>query len=132
MAGHDSQQVITMKLRILFAIGMAMAGSAWAADPVDPAALGSLDGMLATCHEVNPSGQAAYDALREAMIGEQPEGALEALVQTPEYQKAYAEARKKTDAASSDSARHDCAQLVAALGPRAHHVDRLYKSTKKK
>ena len=121
-----------MKFRILLGIGTAVACSAWAADPVDPAALGSLDAMLATCRAVNPSGQAAYDTLREALVGEQPEGALETVAQTPEYKTAFDEARKKAEGESQDSARQGCVQLAAALGPRVHHADKLYRSTRKK
>jgi hypothetical protein len=125
--------VIAMKTHNFFGIGIgiAMSFSAWAEEPMDPAAVASIDAMLATCREVNPGGKAAYDILREAMVGKQPESALAALAQTPEYQQAYEAARQKAAAEPRDSARKGCIQLAATLGPGAHHGDKSNKTKSK-
>jgi F0F1-type ATP synthase membrane subunit c/vacuolar-type H+-ATPase subunit K len=111
-----------MKTRIVIGIslGFAMSCSAWAEGPPDPAALGSIDAMLASCLQVNPAGKAVYDSLRAAMIGEQADGAVEALAQTPEYRQAYEAAHQKAAAEPRDVALKGCTNLVAALGPQVH------------
>jgi len=121
-----TKQVIAMKTRAFPAVlcGIAVSCSAWAGDPIDPAALGNIDAMLATCREVNPGGKAAYDTLREGMLGEQPEGTLAALTQTPEYKQAYDSAREKAEAEPRDSALKGCTQLAGSLGPRVHQAAR--------
>ena len=115
-------------LGIAIGIGFALSCPAQTAEPVDPAALGAIDAMLATCRELNPGGKAQYDMMREAMIGEQSASALAALAQTAEYQRAFEESRTKAAAEPRDSARQGCAQLAAALGPRAPHADKSKKS----
>jgi hypothetical protein len=116
------QQVIAMKTRILigFSLGFAMSCSAWADGPLDPAALGNFDAMLASCRQVNPAGKAAYDSLRAAMIGEQPDDVVAALEQTSEYRQAYEAAHQKTEAEPRDSTLKECTNLAAALGPQVH------------
>lgn len=111
-----------MKTRILTGISLAiaMSCSAWADGPLDPAALGSFDAMLASCLQVNPAGKAAYNSLRATMIGEQADGAVEALAQTPEYKQAYEAAHQKAQAEPRDTVINDCASLAAALGPQVH------------
>jgi hypothetical protein len=122
MAGMSNKQVIAMKTRAFPAlvIGIAMSCTTWAGDPIDPVALGNFDGMLATCREANPGGKAAYDTLREGMIGEQPESVLAALMHAPEYKQAFDSAREKAAAEPRDTARKGCNQLATALGPHAH------------
>jgi hypothetical protein len=133
MAGMSNKQVIAMKTRAFPAlvIGIAMSCSTWAGDPIDPAALGNLDGMLAICREANPGGKAAYDTLREGMIGEQPESVLAALMQAPEYKQAFDSAREKAAAEPRDVARKECAQLAGALAPAAHHANKAKRSNSK-
>lgn len=111
-----------MKTRILIGIslGFAMSCSAWAEEPLDPAALGTFDAMLASCLQVSPAGKAAYDSLRAAMIGEQPDGAVETAAQTPEYKQAYEAAQQKAAAEPRDATLKECAHLAAALGPQVH------------
>lgn len=109
-----------MKTRILIGLGFAMSCSAWADGPVDPTALGNFDGMLASCVQVNPPGKAAYDSLRAAMIGDQPDGVVAALEQTPEYRQAYEAAHQKAEAEPRDATLKECAHLASALGPQVH------------
>jgi len=111
-----------MKTRIFLGIslGFAMSWSAWADGPLDPTALGSLDAMLASCLQVNPAGKAAYDTLRAGVIGEQADGVVAALVQTPEYRQAYEATHEKTEAAPRDETVKECTHLAAALGPQVH------------
>jgi hypothetical protein len=111
-----------MKTRVLVGIGLccAVSWSAWAEEPLDPAALGSFDGMLASCLQVNPAGKAAYEALRAVVIGEQTEATVSAVAQTPEYRQAYDAAHQKTDAEPREMVIKDCSNLAASLGPRVH------------
>ena len=111
-----------MKTRILIGIslGFAISCPTWAEEPLDPAALGSFDAMLASCREVNPTGKASYDSLRLLMIGEQADGVVDALAQTPEYRQAYEAAQQKAAAEPSDVKLKECANLAAALGPKVH------------
>jgi len=111
-----------MKTRILIGLGLgfAMTCAAWADGPLDPAALGSFDAMLASCLQVNPAGKPAYDSLRAAMIGEQADGVVAALEQAPAYREAYEAAHQKAEAEPRDVTLKECANLAAALGPQVH------------
>ena len=115
-----------MQTRALLAIGigLAIACSTWADEVPDAAQLGSFEGMLTFCSEINPPGKSAYDRLRETMIGNQPEGAVEALTQTPEYRQAYEAARQKSAAEPHEKVLKECTQLAAALSPRLRHGNR--------
>ena len=114
-----------MKTRAILGIGLSVAisWSAWAEEPIDPATLGSVDAIIATCHQVNPGGAVAYEALRKAVIGKQPESALAAIAQTPEYQQAFEVFRQKAEEEPGDSALKSCARLAAPPAPVAHHGD---------
>jgi hypothetical protein len=110
-----------MKTRIIFGIGLviAMSSSTWAEAPLDPVQLGTFDGMFNVCHEINPAGIQVYNTMREAMLGQQPEGAIEALTKTPEYRQAYEAARQKSAEQPRDQVLKECTQLAAALTPHA-------------
>ena len=110
-----------MKTRTIFGIGLviAMSSSTWAEAPIDPAQLGTFDGMFHVCREINPAGIPVYDTMREAMLGQQPEGAIEALTKTPEYRQAYDAARQKSAEQPRDQVLKECTQLAAALTPHA-------------
>jgi hypothetical protein len=110
-----------MKTRIIFGIGLviAMSSSTWADGPLDPVQLGTFDGMFNVCREINPAGIQAYDTMREAMLGEQPKGAIEAVTKTPEYRQAYDAARQKSAEQPHDQVLKECTQLAAALTPHA-------------
>jgi len=111
-----------MKIRTIPGIGLAIAlsSSSWAEQPLDPAQVGNFDGMLSVCREVNPAGSSLYNSLREAMLGEQPEGAVDALSQTPEYRGAYEAARQKSEAEPREKVLKECTELAAMLSPLAH------------
>lgn len=111
-----------MKIRIIIGVCLAIALStaSWAEEPLDPAQVGNFDGMLSVCREVNPSGNSLYNSLREAMLGQQPEGSVDALSQTPEYRGAYDAARQKSVAQPHDQVLKECTQLAAMLSPRVH------------
>jgi hypothetical protein len=115
-----------MKTRIIFGIGLviAMSSSTWADGPLDPVQLGTFDGMFNVCREINPAGIPAYDTMREAMLGQQPEGAVEALKKTPEYRQAYDAARQKSADEPRDQMLKECTQLAAALTPHAQQGKR--------
>ena len=115
-----------MKTRIIFGIGLAiaMSCSTWAEESLDPAQVGSFDGMLNVCREINPAGISAYNKLREALIGQQRDGAVEALTQTPEYRQAYEAARQKSADEPHEKVLKECTQLAAALTPRPRHGNR--------
>jgi hypothetical protein len=115
-----------MKTRIIFGIGLAIAlsSSTWAEQPLDPAQVGSFDGMLNVCREINPAGISAYNKLRETLIGQQPDGAVEALIQTPEYRQAYEAARQKSADEPHEKVLKECTQLAASLNPRARQGNR--------
>jgi len=65
-----------------------------------------------------------YNTLREAMLGQQPDGAVEALTQTPEYRQAYEAARQKSAEEPHEKVLKECTQLAAALSPRPRHGNR--------
>src|SRR5207247_9323314 len=108
-----------MKNRIILGIGLAIAlsSSTWAEQPLDPAQVGTFDGMLTVCREINPAGISAYNTLRAALIGPQPEGAVEALTQTPEYRQAYAAAGQQSADQPHENVLQDCTQLPAPVTP---------------
>jgi len=57
-----------MKTRIIFGIGLAMAMScSTGRESLDPAQVGSFDGMLNVCREINPAGISVYNTLAGAM-----------------------------------------------------------------
>lgn len=115
-----------MKTRIIFGIGLAIAlsSSTWAEAPLDPAQVGTFDGMLNVCREINPAGIPVYKTLREAMLGQQPDGAVEALTQTPEYRQAYEAARQKSTEEPREKVLKECTQLAAALSPGVRQRNR--------
>jgi hypothetical protein len=110
-----------MKTRVMIGIGLGLvvSCSTWAEESLDPAQLGTFDGMLNVCVKMNPGGASAYNTLRKTMIGQKSDGAIEALTQTPEYREAYEAARQKSEAEPHDKALKDCTQLAAALTPHA-------------
>jgi hypothetical protein len=115
-----------MKTRNIFGIGLviAMSSSTWAEAPLDPVQLGTFDGMFNVCHGINPAGTQVYNALREAVLGQQPEGAIEALTKTPEYRQAYEAARQRSAEEPHDQVLKECTQLAAALTPHARQSKR--------
>ncbi|WP_211462944.1 hypothetical protein [Collimonas silvisoli] len=105
-----------MKLYLLvpWCAAVALPLAVTAEPPVDEAALGEMEAIVARCGQVNPTDSAKYKELLTPLISDMPDADIEAARRTEAYRQAYEAISEQLRKATKDEVVAACADALAA------------------